>query len=107
MTAFDRREDAFEKKFVHDEELRFKAEARRDKLLALWAAEKLGRSGPAAEEYVDQLLVAELEGRGEASVFQKIKADFERAGLEVSDHRLQRKMDELLAKALAEVRKTG
>jgi hypothetical protein len=107
MSTFDKREDAFEKKFAHDEDLRFKAEARRDKLLASWAAAKLGRSGQAAEDYVNEVLVADLQRSSENGVFQKIRSDFDRSGVDLSDHQLQRKMDELLQKALAEVRISG
>ena len=107
MSTFDKREDAFEKKFVHDEDLRFKSEARRDKLLALWAAAKLGRTGVEAESYVNEVLVADLEGPGTASVFRKIRNDFDKAGVNLSDHQIHRKMDELLQKASAEIRISG
>src|SRR5471032_3419397 len=74
MTTFDKREEGFEKKFAHDEELLFKASARRNKLLGLWAAEKLGLSGPAAEAYAKEVVMADFEEPGDQDVFRKIRA---------------------------------
>ena len=76
MTTFDKREEAFEKKFAHDEELRFKATARRNKLLGLWAAEKLGISGAAADAYAKEVVTADFEEAGDDDVFRKVKKDF-------------------------------
>src|ERR1700733_9110862 len=104
MSTFDRREESFEKKFAHDEELRFKAQARRDKLLGLWAAAKLGRSGADAEAYANSVIVADLAEPGEEDVFRKIRSDFDAAGVPQSDHQIRRTMDELLAKATEEVK---
>jgi hypothetical protein len=103
MSTFDRREKTFEKKFAHDEELRFKAQARRDKLLGLWAATKLGRSGDEAEAYANSIIVADLTEPGDEDVFRKIRSDFDAAGVQQSDHQIRRTMDELLAKAVAEI----
>src|SRR5262249_3332348 len=72
MTTFDKREEGFEKQFAHDEELRFKATARRNKLLGLWAAQKLGLSGAEAEAYAKAVVVADLEAPGEDDAFRKI-----------------------------------
>lgn len=107
MSTFDKRQEAFENKFAHDEELRFKAQARRDKLLALWAAAKLGRTDAAAEAYVNEVLVADLEEPGEEDVFRKIRRDFDAAGVGLSDHQIRRKMEELMATAMGEVRISG
>jgi len=107
MSTFDKREDGFEKKFAHDEELLFKANARRNKLLGLWAAEKLGKSGADAEAYAKSVVVADLEEAGDEDVFRKIRADFDAAGVDQSDHQIRRTMDELLAKAVAEVKANG
>jgi len=107
MTTFDKREEAFEKKFAHDEELRFKASARRDKLLGLWAAEKLGLTGDKATEYAASVVVADLEEAGDEDVFRKIRADFDAAGVAQSDHQIRRAMDELLAEAIKQVQITG
>lgn len=104
MSTFEQREDAFEKQFAHDAELRFKAEARRDKLLGLWAAAKLGKTGADAEAYARSVLVADLAEPGDEDVFRKIKADFEAAGIAESEHRIRRTMQELLAKAVAEIK---
>ena len=107
MSTFDKREDSFEKKFAHDEELRFKANARRDKLLGLWAAEKLGKTGADAEAYAKQVVGADLEEPGDADVFRKIRKDFDAAGVAQSDHQIRRTMEELLAKAVADIKTSG
>src|SRR6476659_1683546 len=77
MTTFDKREEGFEKKFAHDEELRFKATARRNKLLGLWAAEKLGLSDADADAYAKSVVLADFEEAGEHDVFRKIRKDFD------------------------------
>lgn len=107
MSTFDKREEGFEKKFAHDEELLFKANARRNKMLGLWAAEKLGKSGADAEAYAKTVVVADLEEAGDEDVFRKIRKDFDAAGVQQSDHQIRREMDELLAKAVAEVKASG
>jgi len=106
MTTFDKREKDFEKKFAHDEELRFKATARRNKLLGLWAAEKFGLSGPAAEAYAKEVVMADFEEAGEEDVFRKLRQDFDAKGVAQSDHQIRRTMDELMEKAIAQI-KTG
>src|SRR6476659_5366728 len=80
MSTFNQRSDGFEKKFAHDEELRFKAMARRNKLLGLWAAEKLGKSGAEAEAYSGDVVSADFEEAGDEDVFRKIRKDFDAAG---------------------------
>src|SRR6202162_32035 len=100
MTTFDKREEGFEKKFAHDEELKFKANDRRNKLLGLWAAEKLAISGAAADAYAKEGVVAELEGAGDDDVFRKIRKDFDAKGVKESDHQIRRTMDELMAAAI-------
>lgn len=107
MTTFDKREEAFEKKFAHDAELQFKAAARRDKLLGLWAAEKLGLTGDAAVEYAKSVVVADLEEVGDEDVFRKIRGDFDAAGVVQSDHQIRRAMEEFHAQAVTEVSKQG
>ncbi len=107
MTTFDKREEGFEKKFAHDEELRFKATARRNKLLGLWAAEKLGLSGPEADAYAKEVVVADFESPGEDDVFAKLRKDFDAKGVAQSDHQIRRTMDELLARAIDEVKAKG
>jgi hypothetical protein len=81
MTTFDDRKDSFERKFAHDEELRFKATARRNKLLGLWAAEKLGRSGPEADAYAKSVVLADFQEAGDGDVTRKVKSDLEAAAL--------------------------
>jgi len=103
MTTFDEREQAYEAKLAHDEELKFKANVRCNKWLGHWAAEKLGKTGKAADDYASGLVAAQLEGNGEEAVFRKIRADFDAAGVAQSDHQIRREMDELLARATKEV----
>ncbi len=100
MTSFDKREEGFERKFAHDEELRFKANARRNKLLGLWAAEKMGITGTDAEAYAKSVMRADLAEAGDEDVFRKIRADFDAKGVAQSDHQIRRTMDEFLAKAI-------
>ncbi len=106
-TTFDKREDGFEKKFAHDEELRFKAGARRNKLLGLWAAEKLGISGAEAEAYAKDVVMADFEKPGDQDVFEKVRRDFDAKKIAVSDQDLRRTMDELMAQAVAQVKASG
>ncbi|MEQ8400062.1 MAG: DUF1476 domain-containing protein [Roseitalea porphyridii] len=100
------RKDAFENKFAHDAELRFKAEARRNKMLGLWAAEKLGKTGADAEAYAKEVIAADFEEPGDEDVFRKIRGDFDAAGVEQSDHQIRRTMDELMVKAAEEIEKS-
>jgi hypothetical protein len=104
MTTFDKREEAFEQQFAHDEELRFKATARRNKLLGLWAAEKLGLSGAEADSYALSIVMIALEQGGERAVLAKIRKDFDAKGVVQSEHQIDRTMTELLAKALADIK---
>jgi hypothetical protein len=103
MTTFDQRQEGFEKKFAHDEELRFKATARRNKLLGLWAAEKLGLSGAAADDYAKTVVKADFEEAGDDDVFRKIRADFDAQKVEQSDHQIRRTMDELMGTAITQI----
>ena len=98
MSTFGDREKAFENKFAHDQELRFKAEARRNKLLGLWAAEKLGKADAAA--YAAEVVASDFEEAGDEDVFRKLHADFDAAGVSVSDEELRNRMFELLAEAV-------
>lgn len=103
MTTFDEREQAYEAKLAHDEELKFKASVRRNKWLGLWAAEKLGIQGKAADDYASSLIAAQLEGNGDEAVFRKVRADFDAAGIAQSDHQIRREMVALLTKAMREI----
>lgn len=100
------RKDAFENKFAHDAELRFKAEARRNKLLGLWAADLLGKTGDDAEAYAKEVIAADFEEPGDEDVFRKVRGDFDAAGVEQSDHQIRRTMDELMVRAAEEIDKS-
>ena len=104
MTTFDKREEGFEKQFAHDEELKFKAMARRNKLLGLWAADKLGLTGPAAEAYSKEVVMADFEEAGDDNVFRKLRKDFDAKGLTQSDHQIRRTMEEFLTQAVAQIK---
>jgi hypothetical protein len=103
MTTFDKREEGFEKKFAHDEELRFKANARRNKLLGLWAAEKLGKSGPDADAYAKSVVIADFQEAGDDDVLRKVRGDLEAAGVATSDGEVRSRMIELMERAIQEV----
>ncbi|HLF21104.1 MAG TPA: DUF1476 domain-containing protein [Aestuariivirga sp.] len=107
MTTFKNREQGFEKKFAHDEELKFKATARRNKLLGLWAAAKMGITGEAAEAYAGEVIKADFQEAGDNDVFRKIRGDFDARGVEQSDHQIRRTMDELLQTAMDQLRNQG
>lgn len=103
MTSFDDREKAYEKKFAHDAELKFKASARRNKLLGLWAAEKLGITGDDVDNYAKGVVLADLEEPGDEDVFRKVRGDFDDAGVDQSDHQIRRTMEELMDKAVGQI----
>jgi len=103
MTTFDKREEAFEKKFVIDEELRFKAVARRNRMLGMWAAEKLGKSGADAQTYAKDVIVAEFDG-GDPGVIAKVMGDLAAIGVASSEDELRIKMDEWMARSIAEIK---
>ncbi len=100
MTTFDERENAFEAKFAHDEEMQFKAQARCNKLLGLWAAAKLGKTGSDAEDYAKTVVIADMEEAGHEDVVRKVSADL--GGLS-SDDEIRAKMAEFLPEAKAQV----
>ena len=104
MTTFDKRAEGFEKKFALDAEQKFKAEARRNKLLGLWAAEKLGLSGDAATAYSKEVVAADFEEAGDQDVQNKVLKDFAAKGVTLSAPELRAKMDELMAQAAAQVK---
>ena len=94
MTTFDKREKVFEDKYKHDQELQFKVEVRRNKLLGLWVAELLGLSGADAEAYAKEVVRADFEEPGDADLIRKIQGDAPE-NLDLSEHRIRKKMDEL------------
>lgn len=104
MSSMKDREEGFERKFAFDEELKFKAMARRNKLLGLWAAEKLGKSGADAEAYAKEVVAADFQEAGDDDVLRKVKADLDAAAVGQSDHQIRRVMDELLAQAVEQIK---
>lgn len=104
MTTFDQREDAFEKKFALDEELQFKANARRNKLLGMWAAEKLGLSGAEAEAYAKSVVMADFAEAGDEDVFRKVRDDLNAKSVTVTDQQIRAAMAELMAKAVEQIK---
>ena len=104
MTTFDKREEGFEKKFAVDEELKFKANARRNRLLGLWAASKLGLSGPEADAYAKEVVVADFEEAGDDDVFRKVRKDFDAKGIAQSDQDLRKMMVDLMGQAIDQIK---
>lgn len=103
MSGFDKRREGYESKFAHDQDLKFKATARRNKLLGLWAADLMGITGDAAADYAKDVVKSDFEEVGEHDVFRKLRKDFDAKGVTVSDHQIQREMDDLMAKAVEQV----
>jgi len=100
-TTFDKREEGFEKQFAHDEELKFKATARRDRLFGLWAAQQMGLTGTAADDYAKSIVIAEIETH---DPFAKVRKDFDDKGVKQTDDQIRRVMTELLARAVTEIK---
>lgn len=100
MSTFDEREHAFEAKFAHDAEMQFRAEARRNKLLGLWAAELLGKSGDEADAYAIEIVKADVEEPGDEDVYRKLAADL---GTKADEATIRSKMAEMLAEAKAQL----
>lgn len=103
MTSFDDRRDAFEKKFAHDEDLRFRATARRNKMIGLWAAERLGKTGADAQVYATEVVTADFEEAGDGDVIRKLTRDLDSGGAPASEADIRAKLDEFLAKAVADI----
>lgn len=103
MTTFEEREKGFEAKFARDETLRFKATARRNRYLGLWAAKQLGLSGDAVDAYVKDVIRADFLEPGDEDVIAKVLGDFKAKGVAVSDAQLRKKLHDLLGEALAEI----
>jgi hypothetical protein len=104
MTTFDDRKDAFEKKFAHDEELRFKATARRNKLLGLWVAEKLGKTGADADAYAKSVVMADFQEAGDDDVFRKVQGDLAGAGASASESEIRQTMLDLMSRAIEDIK---
>jgi hypothetical protein len=103
MTTFEERQKGFERKFALDEELKFKATARRNRLLGLWAAGQMGIAGDAAQAYAREVVKADLAEPGEEDVFRKLRADFDAKGVNQSDHQIRRMMAEFMGEAIAQI----
>ena len=104
-TTFDKREEGFEKQFAHDEELKFKAMARRNKMLGLWAAGILSKSGADAEAYAKEVVLTDFEEAGDNDVLRKVTKDLEPKG--VTEQQIRTRMTELLTEAVAQIKKSG
>ena len=104
-TTFDKREEGFEKQFAHDEELKFKAMARRNKMLGLWAAVILGKSGADAEAYAKEVVLADFEEAGDNDVLRKVAKDLQPKG--ITEQQIRTRMTELLNEAVAQIKKSG
>ena len=103
MTTFDEREKAFEKKFEHDQDLQFKATARKNKLLGLWAAGLMGKSGDAAEAYAKEIVSLDLEKPGDEDVIEKLAKDLTAAGKPTEGHTVRKQSDRLLVEARQQI----
>ena len=104
MTTFDKREEAFEKKFAHDEEMRFKLVARRNRMFGEWVAERLGKTGDSVKEYATSVVLADFEEAGDDDVLRKVRSDLERAGISVSDADLRARLSECEAAATRDMK---
>ena len=104
VTTFDKREEGFEKKFAHDEELKFKAMARRNRMVGMWAAGLLGKSGADADAYAKEVVLAEFEEGGDEDVVRKLAKDL--AG-KATEKEIRTHMSEMLAQAAAQISKSG
>lgn len=102
MSIHDRAHD-FEARYGHEQELRFRIEARRNKLLGLWAAGRLGKSGDEADAYAAALVQLDLGAGGSEDVFRRLRADFDAGGVAQSDHQIRRHMEEFLVEAEQQV----
>ncbi len=107
MSGLDDRENAFENKFAHDQEIEFKAIARRNKLLGLWAAEQMGLDGDAAEAYAKEVVIADFEEAGDEDVFRKVRGDFDAKGIDLTDHNIRKHMEDLLIEARKQITSEG
>jgi hypothetical protein len=104
MTTFDKREEGFEKKYALDEEQKFRAEARRNRLLGLWTAEKLGITGDAATAYAKEVVAADFEEAGDGDVLRKVFGDLTAKSVAITEMQVRAKMDELMVLAIAQVK---
>jgi hypothetical protein len=107
MSTFDEREKGFEQKYKHDQELQFKVNARRNKLLGLWAAEQMGMTGSAAEAYAKEVVAADFEKPGDSDVIEKVLKDLQAKGRSVTEGQIRKQLDQFLAVAKEQLMKKG
>jgi hypothetical protein len=107
MTTFEERGQAFEKKYALDEELRFKAVAKRNKLLGLWAAAKLGLMGAEAEAYANEVVKADLRESGERDLMRKLEKDFKTKGITFDTKVIHQQIEQFMGQAVEQVKKVG
>lgn len=103
MTTFNEREKAFEQKFEHDQEIQFKVNARRNKLLGLWAAEQMGKNGADAEAYAKEVVMADFEKPGDSDVMGKLMKDLAAAGKPMEEHTIRKQSERLIDEAKQQV----
>ncbi|MBO0334879.1 DUF1476 domain-containing protein [Sneathiella sp. CAU 1612] len=103
MSGFDDRKKGQESKFAHDQEMEFKISVRRNKLLGAWAAELMGKTGEEAEVYTKEVIISDMEEKGDEDVFRKIRGDLDAQSIEMSDHRIRRQMEELMSVAREQI----
>lgn len=103
MNSFDDREKAFEAKFQHDQEMQFRIQNRRNKLLGLWAAELLSLTGEAADAYAKEVVMADFDEPGDEDVFRKVQGDLAGKNVDISEHRIRRQMEELMGTARQQI----
>ena len=107
MSGFDKRKEGFESRFAHNENLEFKAAARRNKMLGLWLAKLMNMSAQEAEAYAKQVIISDFEEAGDEDVFRKLRADADEAGLTLSDHQIRSKMAQFMEQAREQVKSEG
>jgi len=107
MSTFSERETAFENKFKHDEELKFRVNNRRNRLLGLWTAELMGLGGGEAEAYAKEVVVADFEEKGHEDVYRKVAGDLEAKRVDISEHRIRRQIDDLMVEAKRQIMSEG
>ncbi len=103
MTTFDEREQAFENKFKHDQEMLFRIYARRAKLVGLWAAEHLGLTGDEADAYAKHIVAVDFEEAGHKDILRKVKADLDAKNVGISEHKIEKEMERLLEVAREQI----
>jgi len=107
MSGMDDREKGLEGAYAHSQEIEFKATVRRNKMLGLWVAEQLGKSGDDAVAYAKEVVKSDFEEAGHEDVYRKVKGDLDAAGVDVSEHIIRTKLDQMLAEARQQIMAEG